>query len=172
VESARLEDGAYDLVFARWVVQFLADPGGVVRRLARALKPGGVLAIEDYDHEGISLFPESAGFRAVVRATRALVASRGGNAFIAGDLPRHMRAAGLAVDPVVPNVLCGGPDSPAFRWADAFFVPHSENMVRAGVLTADERTLFLREWAERKADPDAMFFSPIVADVAGRRPYG
>jgi SAM-dependent methyltransferase len=168
-EDAGLEDGAYDLIFARWLFQFLPDPGALVRHVARALRPGGVLAIQDYDHEGISLFPESAGFRAVVRATRALVASRGGNAFVAGDLPRHLRAAGLAVEPVGATVLCGGPASPAFRWAGSFFVPHSENMVRAGVLTEEERGLFLREWAAREADPDAMFFSPIVAEVAGRR---
>jgi SAM-dependent methyltransferase len=172
VEDAALEPGAYDLVFARWVLSFLPDPGRVVRRLAAALRPGGVLAVQDYDHEGVSLFPESAGFRAVVRATRALYAKGGGDAFVAGSLPRHLRAAGLTVDPAVATVLCGGPSSGAFRWADAFFPPHSATMVRAGVLARAERARFLREWAERRADPDALFFSPIVVDLAGRRARG
>ena len=63
---------------------FLPHPERVVARLARALKPGGVLAIQDYNHEGISLFPESEGFRAVVRATRALYARAGGDTWVAG----------------------------------------------------------------------------------------
>jgi hypothetical protein len=40
----------------------------------------------------------------------------------------------------------------------------------AGLLTNDERELFLRDWAARKADPDAVFFSPIVVDFAARKP--
>jgi hypothetical protein len=43
-------------------------------------------------------------------------------------------------------------------------------MVAAGVLTEAERTQFLEEWEARRADPNAIFFSPIVVDVAGRKP--
>jgi SAM-dependent methyltransferase len=164
-----LVDGTYDVVVARWVLSFLPRPREVVARLARLLKPGGVLAVEDYNHEGISLFPESEGFRAVVRATRALWASRGGDMWLAARLPGVFRAAGLDLVDYVPTVLAGGPGSGVFRWADAFFPAHSENMVRAGLLTAAERERFLGEWAERLADPDATFFSPILLDVAGRR---
>jgi SAM-dependent methyltransferase len=169
IEEARLDEGAYDLVFSRWVMEFLPRPAEKISRLARALKVGGLLALEDYNHEGISLFPESEGFRAVVRATRALWASRGGDMFLAGRLPGFFRAAGLEPLPLETTVLAGGPDSGVFRWADAFFPPHSENMVKAGLLTAAEREQFLREWAERKSDRDALFFSPIVVDAAARR---
>jgi len=43
-------------------------------------------------------------------------------------------------------------------------------MVEAGVLAAADRERFLAEWAERKRDPHAVFFSPIVVDAAARRP--
>ncbi|MEO0760921.1 MAG: hypothetical protein AAFZ09_03805 [Pseudomonadota bacterium] len=32
-------------------------------------------------------------------------------------------------------------------------------------LTPEEQAQFLSEWEARKADPDALFFSPIVADL-------
>jgi SAM-dependent methyltransferase len=169
LQDADLGVARYDLIFARWVFSFLPDVGALVKRLARALAPGGRLAIEDYNHEGVSLFPESAGFRAVIRATRELYASKGGDTWIAARLPGHLRAAGLELVEYTPHVLCGGPGSPAFRWADAFFPHHSAGMVAAGVLSCAERELFLSEWEERKRDPDAVFFSPIVMDVAGRR---
>jgi hypothetical protein len=66
-------------------------------------------------------------------------------------------------------VLCGGPDSPAFRWADAFFPQHSAGMLAAGLLEAHERELFLAEWAERRADPDALFFSPLQVSIVARK---
>lgn len=170
VEEAPLGEDAYDLVFARWVLSFLPDPRALVARLARSLRPGGLLAIQDYNHEGISLFPRSAGFDAVVRATRALYASGGGDVFVAARLPGDMRAAGLELVDYEAHVLCGGPSSPAFRWADAFFPHHSGPMAEKGLLTADERARFLEEWAARRADPASVFFSPIVVDCAARRP--
>jgi len=169
IEDAALEDEAYDLIFARWVLSFLDGADALVARLARSLRHGGLLAVQDYNHEGISLFPESEGFRAVVRATRALYASRGGDTWIAARLPGAFRRAGLALADYTPHVLCGGPRSPAFRWADAFFPHHSESMQSAGLLTPEERARFLAEWDQRKRDPDSVFFSPIVVDCAARR---
>jgi SAM-dependent methyltransferase len=159
----------FDLIFSRWVFSFVRDPGALIERLARALAPGGTLALQDYNHEGISLFPPSEGFRAIVRATRALYASRGGDAWVAGRLPRFLRAAGFEIRSLDTDVLCGGPGSPAFRWADAFFPYHSAGMVASGVLAPDERERFLAEWAERAADPDSLFFSPIVVSIAAQR---
>ena len=170
LEELELEPGAWSGLFARWVLSFLPDPGGVLARLAPALAPGGRIAILDYNHEGLSLFPESPGFRAVVRATRALYASRGGDLWIAGRLPALLRAVGLEPEPPRVDVLCGGPDSPVFRWADAFFPHHSAGMLEAGLLAADERERFLAEWAERKRDPDALFFSPLQVSIVARRP--
>jgi SAM-dependent methyltransferase len=170
VEEAELPAGRFDFVFARWVLSFVPDPAAVIRRVARALKPGGILAVEDYNHEGVSLFPESPGFRAVVRATRALYAKAGGDAWVAARAPAIFRAAGLELHSIVPNVLCGGPESGPFRWAGLFFPPFSASMEEQGLLGADERQAFLEEWAARERDPDAMFFSPIVVDAAARKP--
>jgi SAM-dependent methyltransferase len=169
IQDADLGQARYDLIFARWVLSFLPDVAALVARLARALKPGGVLAVEDYNHEGVSLFPESEGFRAAIRATRAWYASKGGDIFIAARLPGIMRQASLDVFEFTPHVLCGGPDSPAFAWADAFFPHHAPKMLAAGLLTSAEHERFLREWEERKRDPDSCFFSPILMDVAGRK---
>jgi len=169
IEELELEPESCDLVFARWVFSFLADPVSVVRRLARALKHGGLLAIEDYNHEGVSLFPPSEGFRAAVRATRALYARSGGDAFVAGRSAAIFAAAGLETVSIVPNALCGGPSSPAFRWAGLFFPHYSARMEELGLLSREERERFLREWAEREADPTALFFSPLVVDALARR---
>jgi ubiquinone/menaquinone biosynthesis C-methylase UbiE len=164
-----IEPGSFDVVYLRWVLSFVPDPVRVLANLARALAPNGRLVVHDYNHEGISVFPESAGFRASIRATRAWYASAGGDTFVMGHLPRHLRAAGLRVVEHLPRVLCGGPDSPPFRWAGAFFPHYSRRMVEAGLMTVAERDQFLREWSERERDPDAMFFSPIVTGTIATR---
>jgi SAM-dependent methyltransferase len=169
IQEVELAPESFDFVITRWVLSFLPDPASVVSRIARALKPGGVFAIEDYNHEGVSVFPESEGFRAIVRATRAMYTQSGGDVWVAARAPAIFRAAGLETISIVPNVLCGGPDSPVFRWAGLFFPHFSGAMEAKGLLTSAERTRFLAEWAAREADPAAMFFSPVVVDAAARR---
>lgn len=169
IEEAPLEPASFDLIFARWVLSFPPRVDAIVGKLAGALKPGGILAVQDYNHEGISVFPESPGFRAVVEGTRALYRSGGGDPWIAARLPGLCRSAGLEILSMTPYGICGGPGSPAWRWADAFFPPFSEKMVRAGHMRESDRELFLREWAQRSANPDSMFFSPYLIDLATRR---
>ena len=170
IQEADLPASSFDVIFSRWVFSFLSDPSAVATMLARSLKPGGLLAIEDYNHEGVSIFPESDGFRAAVRATRALYKTSGGDQFVMGKIPAIFAAAGLETVEVHPNVLCGGPESGAFRWADSFFPRYSAVYEQKGLMTPAERNQFLAEWEARKQNPLTMFYSPMVVDAAGRKP--
>ena len=80
------------------------------------------------------------------------------------------RGAGLEPFHLEPHVIAGGPESDAARWMGAFFPFHTEGWVEDGLLTAGERDRFLAEWEERRADPDALFYSPIVVGAAARKP--
>lgn len=167
-----LEEGAYDLIFSRWVFSFLPDPEAIIARLSKALKPGGILAIEDYNHHGVSSFPHSDGFVAVIEATRQMYFGQGGDPFVAGRLPIAMSAAGLELCDLNPTVLAGGPESGVFQWAHRFFTSESQldNMQELGGLSDADRALFKEEWPVVCATPGAMFYSPIFMDVAAKRP--
>ncbi|HYM09961.1 MAG TPA: class I SAM-dependent methyltransferase [Bryobacterales bacterium] len=43
------EDAAYDLAYARFLLTHLGDPGSVVVQMRHALRPGGILVVEDID---------------------------------------------------------------------------------------------------------------------------
>lgn len=170
VEAASLGEGRFDAVYSRWLFSFLSDLDAVAKKALRALRPGGRIVVQDYNHEGISVFPPSPGFEAVVRATRAYYAAGGGDAWVAGRLPGVLARAGFAEVHCHPEARCGGPDSAIFGWADAFFPRFSATFVDEGHLTEVERERFLTEWLERRRDPHALFFSPIVVDIVGRKP--
>jgi SAM-dependent methyltransferase len=169
LEEAALEPGQYDLIFARWVLSFVPDPRAAVVRLAGALAPGGVLAVQDYNHEGLSLFPRSEGFIAAVRALREWYSRSGGDVWVAGRLPSDFQAAGLESIDLKVHVLAGPPGSPAHRWADSFFPFFVGRWAAEGLMSAQEESLFRKEWEERKLDPGALFFSPMVVDLAARQ---
>jgi len=170
VETVALAPESFDLVFLRWVLAFLPEREAVLRRLAAALKPGGVCVVMDYNHEGISVFPESDGFRAAVRAVRAVYSAHGGDTWLMGRIQGLFRSVGLEPELFEPQVIAGGPVSPAHRWLDAFFPFHTRQWVEQGHMSARERELFLREWEERARDPAASFFSPIVVGASARKP--
>ena len=56
-ETAALNSRYYDLIFVRWVIAFVPDAEKFLEGLTRALRPGGVIALQDYWYEGLSLHP-------------------------------------------------------------------------------------------------------------------
>ncbi|MDQ3252353.1 MAG: class I SAM-dependent methyltransferase [Acidobacteriota bacterium] len=53
---------AFDLVYARFLLTHLPDPANAVKAFYAALKPGGLLIVEDVDASGCFVFPESKAF--------------------------------------------------------------------------------------------------------------
>ena len=53
------EWGTFDLAHTRFLLEHVADPLAVVAAaMARAVRPGGRIVLEDDDHEGLRLWPE------------------------------------------------------------------------------------------------------------------
>ena len=53
-----IDDDDFDAVVGRWILMYLADPAGLIARLATRLKPGGVLAFQESDlRSGAQTFP-------------------------------------------------------------------------------------------------------------------
>src|SRR6185295_15264862 len=69
----------YDLVFARWVFLFLPNVLDHLRKLLAALKPGGVIAIQDYFRDTFCLVPRPTDWDAFMAADRAFFALEGGD---------------------------------------------------------------------------------------------
>ena len=54
-EQAALPSRYYDLVFVRWVIAFVPYPEKFLTQLFATLRVGGIIAIQDYYYEGLSL---------------------------------------------------------------------------------------------------------------------
>ena len=87
--------GTYDVVYARFVLSHLPDPGQVARLMVDAVGPGGVVAVEDVDIAGAACWPPSVAFARTNERYSALVRSRGADPDIGFRLPGILTAAGL-----------------------------------------------------------------------------
>ena len=170
VEDAELTKGKFDFIFARWVIAFVPDPEKFLARLVPALRRGGIIAIQDYYYEGLSLFPHGGAFDRMADVVRAYYRSGCGDAYLTGKLPAMLKDHGLQTIDFSPHSLAGGPDSGVMEWAHRFFSVHIQHMVDKHLLSQKDGDAMLADWMAHRANPDAIFFSPIVVDVAAVRP--
>ena len=166
-EEADLPPRHYDLIFARWVIAFVPDPDRFLARLVTSLKPGGIIAIEDYFYEGLSLLPRGGAWDRMPEIVRAYYRSGGGDAYIAGRLPSMFRQHGLLLTDFTPTSLAGGPSTEIFEWAHRFFSTHTQHMADKAIISHQEATALQADWIAHRENPDALYFSPLVVDVAG-----
>lgn len=158
----------FDFIVCRWVLSFLPSPGVAVSRLAACLAPGGTLVVQDYDHDGVNLFPTIESFPRVIEAFRASYRDSGGDLWVATRLPRDFAVAGLSVTDVLPHAMAGGPSSGAWIWVTRFLREHLEDVITSGHLDRTVATAFLEDLATAEADPHALLVTPLVISVVGR----
>jgi SAM-dependent methyltransferase len=169
-EEARLPEKHFDLIFARWVIAFVPDPGRFLRNLVRSLRPGGIIALQDYWYEGLSLYPRGGAFERVPEVVRSYYRSAGGDVYVTGTARSLFRQLRLDIVDFKTNQLCGGPESPAAEWMHRFFVPHLPLMAEKGLVSQKDCDDMLADWHQHRANPDALFFTPLVVDLAGKLP--
>jgi len=56
------------------------------------------------------------------------------------------------------------------EWAHRFFSTHMQAMVSKGVISQQDADAAQADWDAHHRDPDALFFSPLVVDVAATLP--
>ena len=168
----RLPAAGVDIAYLRWVLCFVPDPGAVVRSIARCLKPGGRLLVQDYiRNETICAAPRAEAFERSIAAVAKSWRDHGGDPDIMGRLPGLAIEAGLTIDHLAR--LEPGPARPGstmWNWPDTFwkvFLPRLEDL---GYITIEEKAAFLKVWSDRCADPAAyMHLPPMYEMIAVRQ---
>src|SRR6185436_8879237 len=117
-----LPDDHYDLIFARWVFLFLPRAQEHVQKLAAALRPGGLLVIQDYYRRTFCLVPRPEDWDAFVDADLAFFATQGGDGNAGTQLPRWYAEAGLETEPVKATTMTGHPGSAVWSWLSSYYL--------------------------------------------------
>jgi SAM-dependent methyltransferase len=109
-EAAALEPGDFDLAYSRFLLSHVHSPTSVLQSITAAVRPGGVVVVEDTEFRASFCYPESAAYERFVQLYRETVSRFGGNADIGPALPALLRSAGIesiAVDVCQPSALTG-----------------------------------------------------------------
>lgn len=137
------EADTFDLVHCRFLLMHLPDPLAALRRLVNALRPGGVILLEEADG-GMLRFaghPDADwATETTTRAMQAMAAAKIADSWYGRRLPADAVAAGLEViggDAIAPLATSG---HPAFELVRLTAITGGPGMVASGVITQDELT--------------------------------
>ncbi|WP_246113394.1 class I SAM-dependent methyltransferase [Streptomyces montanus] len=165
-----LPEEAFDLVHARLVLLHLPEREAVLAKLVRALRPGGLLQLDEFDIDyGPVLLAPSRGAAELYERFLAAKARMFADAGADGSWGRHaaaaMRAAGLAdIDPV-PYLVPWRAGSPGVD----LLIHHTHHLrdrfIAAGLTDAE-----LADVREVMRHPDFRASSCAIYSVQGRRP--
>ena len=162
-------DGAYDVVYARFLLTHLIDPAAAVRTFFSYVKPGGTIALEDIDFSGHFTYPPSHAAERYFELYRATVHRRGGDPDIGPKLPSLLFDAGfdeVDVAVVQPVGLVGEP-----KLLNALTLQGIADAVLAdGLASKDEIDRLIAELFSFAVNPRTVAGLPRVVQAWGRRP--
>lgn len=94
-DARSLDDGRYDVAYARFLLSHVAQPEQVIDRILATLRPGGTLIVEDIDFTGCFCQPDDAAYDRFLELYTKAVAHGGGDANLGRRLPTLLRTSAL-----------------------------------------------------------------------------
>jgi SAM-dependent methyltransferase len=131
-------DGGFDAVVGRLVLMYLTDPVAALQRAARRVRPGGLICMHETDLDYLWASPPAPLWERVREYFLTALEKAGVERRMGPSLFTAFRAAGLpAPRLLVETFAAGGPDAPAWGWANVVSatIPLME---RLGVATRDD----------------------------------
>jgi SAM-dependent methyltransferase len=153
-----LPAGTFDFVHTRLVLLHIPARDAVLRRLVDAVRPGGLLLLEEDDIYPV-LAAETGPYRAAWDAFRGMMRAGGTEDEWARDLPERLAAVGLTVAGAeVDAQFFRGGSEPARFWSLTWL--QGRERVHAEIVDAGRAAL---------ADPDSWFHGPAKIVVCARK---
>ena len=162
------EASRYDFIYCRFLLTHLKDPLDALRRILRALRPGGVALVEDIDFTGSVNHPPSAAMDTYVRLYRAAAARRGCDADIGPKLYVMLRDAGFPsvefeiVQPAFASGECK-------QLAAITLVNIADTVLAEGLASREDLDDAIEEFGRYTDDDRTIISAPRVFQVKGRR---
>jgi SAM-dependent methyltransferase len=163
--------GAFDLVYARFLLTHMRDPQELVERMLRAARPGGLIVIEDIDHSGVFSYPACAALGRHIELYNQLARLKGADPEIGPRLPGLLRQGGalqVQLTMVQPTFMAGEPK----RLHQLTLASIAEGLIENGLATAAEIEELHCELDAFTSDPHTLIGLPRIFQAWGYRATG
>ncbi len=166
-----VEDGieAFDFAHARFVLTHLPNPENALERIRQAVRPGGILVVEDIDFRGHFCHPECPAFSCYVQLYTQTAQRRGADPNIGPRLPQLLVEAGF--EAVQMNIV-----QPAAMSGEVKIMPSltlaniADAVAGEGLASRAELDQLIHELDDFASDPQTLISGPRIVEAWGYRP--
>lgn len=168
-DDTGLETGAFDLVYSRFVLMHVQNPVAALLEMARLLKPGGILAVEDGDFHSLFCYPHSDAYAKCMELYRA-IGERHCEDFAIGQKLYHL-VCGLDLENVTVGLV-----QPIIATGEAKRLPEwtlteaASELIGSGLATQAEIDATAAELARLANDPTVAFGMARMMQVHATKP--
>jgi SAM-dependent methyltransferase len=163
------EPGGYDVVYSRFLLQHLGEPRDLLGRMWAAVRPGGVLVVEDADHEGWCGHPTNAGLTFFVRTCGEVLRRQGGDPAIGRKLVQCFAEAGIPA-PDLRLVQSARTEGAEKSLAVSTLTASAEAIVDEDVAPVEGVEEALASLQRFTDDPRTLICGPRVFQCVARKP--
>ena len=170
LDTDKLPELLVDGVWARWVFAFLKKPHELLGRIARALKPGGVIVIHEYfDYGTWRSVDRSELHDEFVQTVMRTWRDSGGEPDIALDLLGWIEDAGMHIESTRTIVDVISPTDYAWQWPKSFIDINLRHLVSGGSLQQERADAIREEFAALESKQHARMITPGVLEIIARK---
>jgi ubiquinone/menaquinone biosynthesis C-methylase UbiE len=159
-------DQTFDALVGRLVLLYLADPAGTLKRLAQYLRPGGIVAFQEFDMTATSQAPEGALFAKVRSWLLAAFTAAGAHIDMGTELYSSFLRAGFpSPDMTAATLIACGPDTTGYGYMVGVLrslLPLIERTGIASLAEIDIDTLAVRLHEDALTHERVMFLPRVV----------
>ena len=163
-----IEVAQYDCIYCRFLLTHLSDPLRLLGQMLRAVRPCGMVVIEDIDFGGYFCHPPCADFDAYVRLYRAAAARQGADADIGPKLYGMLLDAGwrnVEINVVQPTFASGE----GKQIAVLTLINIADSLLDEKLVTEPELQSAIDGLTRFTDDPRTLISLPRVFQLWGRR---
>lgn len=161
--------GNFDLIHARFVLTHLTNPAQALAHIRAALRPGGIIVLEDIDFRGYFCYPDCAALWRYVALYTETTRRRGVDANIGPRLPALLSEAGfqnLQLNVVQPSGIEG-----EIKLISPLTMENIADAVLAeGLATAEEIAHIVADLYKYAETPGTLGCTPRIFEVWAKKP--
>ena len=154
------EPASYDVVYSRFLLQHLTEPVAMLRSMWAAVRPDGILIVEDADFDGWCCYPPCEAFDFFVRSYSQTLDRRGGDHTSGRKLYQRFAEAGIPTPAHAVVQSTRTDETKTLAWSTLNAT--ADAIVTDGIATRQQLADALGELERYTDDPTTLIVGPRI----------
>ena len=165
-----LQDSSIDGMYCRWALAWLTNPIEVLKKVYKALKPGGKMVIHEYyDWSTHQTEPKIPALATAIAAALKSFKESPGEINIGRELPKILEDMGMKVMSLRLMPKLATVNSVILQWPKTFYKSYFPRLEQLGYLSNKEVSEALNDLITLENTIGATFFGPMMIEVIAEK---